>query len=37
MKFSRAKNDQIKFKSYLGEIKQSSKNSKEKKNTIYNI
>ena len=30
-------NDQINFKSYLGEIKKGSKKSKEQENTIYNI
>ena len=33
-----AKNDQIKFKSYLGEIKKGNKKqSKEQKNALYNI
>ena len=34
-----AKNDQIKFKSYLGEIKKGNnkKQSKEQKNALYNI
>ena len=31
------KNNQQKFKSYLGEIKKGAKKSKEQKNTIYNI
>ena len=36
IKLSDVKNDQIKFKSYLGEIKTGSKKSKEQRNTIYN-
>ena len=34
-----AKNDQIKFKSHLGEIKKGNnkKQSKEQKNALYNI
>ena len=31
------KNNQENFKLYLGEIKKGAKNSKEQKNTIYNI
>ena len=36
IKLSDVKNDQIKFKSYLGEIKTGSKKSNEQRNTIYN-
>ena len=31
------KNNQEKFKYYLGEIKKGSKKSKEQKNSLYNI
>ena len=34
---SNVKNDQIKFKSYLGGTKKDGKKSKEQKNAIYNI
>ena len=39
IKLSDAKNDQIKFKSHLSEIKKGNnkKRSKEQKNTLYNI
>ena len=37
MKLADAKNDQIKFKSSLGETKTGPKSSKEHKNALYNI
>ena len=37
IKLADVKNDQIKFKSNLGEIKRGPKKSKEQKNALYNI
>ena len=37
IRLSQVKNNQIVFKSHLGEIKKGSKKSKEQKNTKYNI